>query len=78
MKKKKKVGKKLKKNIPTLSKTAKLIIAAAAVFMFVCTFSIFYVVLGSYDGLGLPRSMPEHDYQLSGISKEKEIGRAHV
>ncbi|MCI9640012.1 glycoside hydrolase family 25 protein [Emergencia sp. 1XD21-10] len=71
MKKKKKVGKKLKKNMPTLSKTAKLIIAAAAVFMFVCTFSIFYVVLGSYDGLGLPRSMPEHDYQLSGISKEK-------
>lgn len=57
--------------MPTLSRSAKIIIAAAAVFMLACTFSVFYVVLGSYDGLGLPRFVQEHDYQMSRISKHK-------
>ncbi|MCI5688212.1 glycoside hydrolase family 25 protein [Anaerovoracaceae bacterium 42-11] len=70
-KKKKTVRKTKKKNMPTLSRSAKIIIAAAAVFMFACTFSMFYVVLGSYDGLGLPRFVKEHDYQMSSISKHK-------
>ena len=72
MRKKKKIVRKRKNNAKrySLSKRAKLIIGIFAAAMFLCTFSVFYVVLGSYDGLGLPQSVEENEYDMESLSEE--------
>ena len=45
-------------------------LSAAAAFMLVCTFSVFYVVLGGYDGLGLRRAMGSCDYNMENLSEK--------
>lgn len=68
MRKKKKTVKKRKQY--RISTRGKIIIVAAAAVMFLCTFSVFYVVLGSYDGLGLAHRLPENDYQMANLYQE--------
>ena len=75
MKKKKKFVRKRKKNMPALSRRIKIIIAASALFMFTCTFSVFYVVLGSYDGLGFRKTVQKNPYEMAYLSESK--GRLH-
>lgn len=71
MRNKKKTVRKYKKHHRyRISKRGKVILSATALFMFVCTFSVFYVVIGNYDGLGLPRSMDENPYRMSALYKE--------
>lgn len=38
--------------------------------MFLCTFSVFYVVLGSYDGLGLPQGLEKNNYDMDNLAGE--------
>lgn len=70
MKKKKKLVKKRRKQRYKISTRGKVILGFAAAFMFVCTFSVFYVVIGSYDGLGLRHNLPESDYQMKNLTEE--------
>ncbi len=53
-----------------VSLRGKLIIMAAALFMVACIFTVIYMVLGNYDGLGLRRGMPENPYNMSAFTKE--------
>ncbi len=70
MRKKKKNVKKRRKKKYRISTRGKIIIAAAALFMFVCTFSVFYVVIGSYDGLGLRQKLPPCEYDMANLTRE--------
>ena len=54
----------------TLTRRGKVFFSAAAAFMLVCTFSVFYVVLGGYDGLGLRRAMERCDYNMENLSEK--------
>ena len=72
MRKKKKTVRKRRKNLQgySFSKRIKIIIAIFAISMFLCTFAVFYVVLGSYDGLGLPQNLAENEYDMQNLSSE--------
>lgn len=48
-----------------------VMIMAAALAMFVCTLSVFYILLGHYDGLGLRHPVPEHEYDFHSGLHEK-------
>lgn len=45
----------------------KIIIISAALVMFVCTVTVFYLILGSYDGLGLRQTIPKNPYDMSYV-----------
>lgn len=53
-----------------ITKKQKWIIGAIAAGMFVLTVTVFYTILGHYDGLGFPRSIPENEYELSNLYNE--------
>lgn len=71
MRKKQKTGRKRKTY--KVSPKGKIIIAVLATSMLMCTFCIFYVVVGSYDGLGLKQSLPKNDYNLEALYKENGL-----
>ena len=48
----------------------KIAIIAAASVMFICTFCIFYVVLGSYDGLGMKEAVSENAYDMDYLMEK--------
>lgn len=50
-----------------ISTKIKVIIAATALVMFVSTITAFYLVLGSYDGLGLRQAVAENPYDMSNV-----------
>lgn len=53
-----------------ISPKAQLTICAAASVMLISTVCFFFVVLGSYDGLGLPKEIGYNQYDLSGFYEE--------
>lgn len=53
-----------------LSFRIKIIIVAVALAMFVSTVTVFYIILGSYDGLGMRQSIPENDYNMNYLYEE--------
>ncbi len=42
-----------------------------ALVMFAATVTVFYIVLGSYDGLGMRHAVPENSYSTEGFHREK-------
>lgn len=62
-----------RKKYKKLPLRGKLIILAAALFMVACIFTVIYIILGNYDGLGLRQSLPENPYDMSAF--EKKDGR---
>lgn len=58
---------KRRKRKPGVSRRGKILLSAVAASMLVCTFSVFYVVLGAYDGLGLRRTMETNDYNMEKL-----------
>lgn len=53
-----------------ISTKIKIIIITSALAMFVCTITVFYIVLGNYDGLGLRQPIPENPYDMSFTYKK--------
>ena len=53
-----------------LSVRTKIIVVAVALAMFVGTVTVFYIVLGSYDGLGKKQAMPENNYDMRALYEE--------
>ncbi|MGF6375491.1 lysozyme [Clostridiales Family XIII bacterium PM5-7] len=64
------MGKKRTKKIP---KKQLWVIGLTAAAMLVVTVSVFYVIFGHYDGLGLAREVAENQYNMSNLSKSKGL-----
>lgn len=54
-----------------ISTRVKIIVAVTALAMFLCTLTVIYMVLGSYDGLGLRQTIPENPYDMSHVYEKK-------
>ena len=53
-----------------ISTRIKFIVIGSALAMFVCTVTVFYIVLGNYDGLGLRQNIDENPYDMSYVYKK--------
>ncbi|MGC2873036.1 glycoside hydrolase family 25 protein [Ihubacter sp. mB4P-1] len=63
-------SKKRKNSKIPLSLRGKIIILSAALFMVVCVFTVIYIIMGSYDGLGLRHNLPGNSYDMDAFYKE--------
>lgn len=75
MKMRKKVKRKKRTVVLSFGRREKIIAFFAASAMFVLTVCYFFLVFGSYDGLGLPRELSENDYNMDALYEENGLLR---